>query len=146
MLLVKCGVKMQVVIYLECKMWQRRIILSCLFLYKMTLWLFRGDSLIFYPFSWFGFNPSFICVSVVDSWKSFCSCGLYCLVKRLSFESWSVGLSWSSFSDCWNYGALSSFIKSHWFFSLCGIGLIISLRNVFLVINWTLIEFPMSWN
>ena len=141
MLLVKCGVKMRVVIYLECKIWQRRIILTCLFLYKMTLWLFRGDSLIFYPFSWFGFNPSFICVSVVYSWKSLCSCRLYRLVKRLSFKLWSVSLSWSSFSDCWNYWSLSTFIVTHWFFSLRGISLIISLRSVFLIISWTLTEF-----
>ena len=146
MVLVKCGVKMQVVSYLECKIWQRRIILSCLFLYKMTLWLFRGDSLIFYPFSWFGFNPSFICVSVVDSWKSFYSCWLYCLVKRLSFELWSVGLSWSSFGYCWNRCSLCAFIVTHWFISLRGISFIISLRNVFLIISLTSIKFPMSWN
>ena len=131
--------------YLECKILQRRILLMCLFLYKMTLWLFRGDSLISYPFSWFCFVPSFICISVVDSWKSFCSCWLYWLVKRLSFESWSVGLSWSSFGDCWNYGALSSFIKSHWLFSLRGISLIISLRNVFLIISLALVKLPMLW-
>ena len=122
------------------------IIILLKLLYMIHCWNFRDDFthiLSIFPVT---IVPSFVCVSVVDSWKSFCFCWLNRLVKRLSFKLWSVRLSWSSFSDCWNYGALSSFIKSHWFFSLCGIGLIISLRNVFLVINWTLIEFPMFWN
>ena len=112
----------------------------------IRLWRLLCDSLIFYPFAWFCFNPSFVCVSIVDSWKSVCSCWLYCLVKRLSFKLWSVGLSWSSFGDCWNYWSLSTFIVTHWLFSLRGISLIISLRNVFLIISLALIKFPVSWD
>ena len=97
-------------------------------------------------FSWFCFYPFFVCVSVVYPWVSFCSCWLYCLVKCLSFKLWSVCLSVCFFGDWWNDWTLSSFVESHWFFSLCWICLIISLRNVFLVINGTLIKFPMFWN